>query len=247
MRPRACLTIPGVGHPGRAAVRFAAIPRSHALPRPAPALIHEPPPPQLAEILSRPQPEDRLRGVLELHASIPDAEWEFALPHLRRHRFARGEHLGWEGRVSEHVHFIVRGAVRAYYLDESGRERVRSFAFEGRFAGGSLMDGRPAYVSVQALEPTDTVSIPMRLIPVLYDRHPCWERIGRRRAEQDWINKEEKELRFRMYTPEQHYRLLVEAGSLMTRRVPLRHLASYLGVTPETLSRIRRRIARPPA
>ena len=174
---------------------------------------------------------------------IPDEEWAYVVPHLRRHHFARGEHLSWEGRASDRIHFVWRGSVRAYYLAD-GREMTRSFVFEGRFAAGVMSDGRPAHVSKQALEATDTVSLPASLLPELYARHRCWERIGRRIAEEDWINKEEKELRFRLYTPEEHYAVLLAAGSLMTRRVPLRHLASYLGITPETLSRIRGRMAR---
>lgn len=204
-------------------------------------MLHLPPDPETAAALRLPDPADRLRGVLERYAAIPGEEWAFARGHLRRHRFAEGEHLAWEGRVSERLHFVLRGCVRCYYRTD-GRETVRSFAFEGRFCGGTLADGRASYVSVQALEPTDTLSLPAGLPRVLYDRHPCWERIGRRKAEEDWIAKEEKERRVRLHSPEEHYRLLLDAGSLMTRRVPLRHLASYLGVAPETLSRIRTRM-----
>lgn len=187
-------------------------------------------------------PTDRLRAVLERLAPVPDDEWAWFAAHLRPHHFRRGEHLVREGSVGRRMYFILRGSARAYYLAD-GREMTRSFTFENRFAGSSLIAGRAMTVSVQALEPTDALGFPGDLLPVMYDRHRCWERIGRRIAENYWLEKEEKELRFRMHTPEEHYRLLVARGHLMTRRVPLRHLASYLGVAPETLSRIRARIA----
>jgi CRP-like cAMP-binding protein len=194
-----------------------------------------------------PAPAERLRAVLERFAPIPEDEWAWFARHLRPHHFRRGEHLLREGSVARRMYFILRGSTRTYYLAD-GREVNRNFTFEDRFAGGSSLAGRAAHASVQALEPTDALGFSGDLLPVMYDRHRCWERIGRRIAEMYWQEKEEKELRFRMHTPEEHYRLLLARGSLMTRRVPLRHLASYLGVAPETLSRIRARIsARRPA
>jgi CRP/FNR family transcriptional regulator, anaerobic regulatory protein len=187
-------------------------------------------------------PADRLRAALERFAAIPDDEWSWFRPHLRPRHFRRGEHLVREGSVAHGKYFIVRGCTRTYYLAD-GREMTRNFTFEGRITSASVLVGRTAHVSVQALEPTDTLCFPADLLAVMYDRHRCWERLGRRVAEEYWLEKEEKELRFRQHTPEEHYRLLVARGHLMTRRVPLRHLASYLGITPETLSRIRARIA----
>jgi CRP-like cAMP-binding protein len=187
-------------------------------------------------------PADRLRAALERFAAIPDDEWSWFRPHLQRQHVRRGEHLVREGGVVHRKYFILRGCTRTYYLAD-GREMTRNFSFEGRFAGSSVLAGRAAHVSVQALEPTDVLGFSGDLLAVMYDRHRCWERIGRRVAEEFWLEKEEKELRFRLHSPEEHYRLLVARGHLMTRRVPLRHLASYLGVAPETLSRIRARIA----
>lgn len=189
-----------------------------------------------------PAPADRLRAAVERFAPVPQDEWEWFATHLRPHHFRRGEHLLREGSVARRMYFILRGSTRTYYLTD-GREMTRNFTFEGRFAGSSVLAGRAAHVSIQALEPTDVLGFPGDLLSVMYDRHRCWERIGRCIAEMYWLEKEEKELRFRSHTPEEHYRLLVARGSLMTRRVPLRHLASYLGVAPETLSRIRARIA----
>jgi CRP/FNR family transcriptional regulator, anaerobic regulatory protein len=189
-----------------------------------------------------PDPADRLRAVMERFAAIPDDEWSWFHAHVRTRHFRRGEHLQREGSVIKRMYFILRGSTRTYYLSD-GREAIRNFTFENRFAGSTVMTGRVTHVSIQALEPTDTLEFPGDLLPVLYDRHRCWERIGRCVAEKYWLEKEEKELRFRLYSPEEHYRLLVEGRHLMTRRVPLRHLASYLGIAPETLSRIRARIA----
>jgi CRP/FNR family transcriptional regulator, anaerobic regulatory protein len=187
-------------------------------------------------------PADRLRAAMERFAAIPGDEWDWFRAHLQRRHFRRGEHLLREGSTIRWMNFVLRGSTRTYYLAD-GRELTRNFTFEGRFAGSSVLAGQAAHVSVQALEPTDVLGFPGDLLPVMYDRHRCWERIGRRVAEEYWLEKEEKEMRFRLHTPEAHYRLLVARGHLMTRRVPLRHLASYLGVAPETLSRIRARIA----
>ena len=189
-----------------------------------------------------PDPANRLRAVMERFAPVPDEEWSWFRAQVRTRHFRRGEHLQREGSVIKRMYFILRGSTRTYYVAD-GREAIRNFAFENRFAGSTAMGGRAAHVSIQALEPTDTLEFSGDLLPVMYDRHRCWERIGRCVAEQYWREKEEKELRFRLHTPEEHYRLLVARGHLMTRRVPLRHLASYLGIAPETLSRIRARIA----
>ena len=183
-----------------------------------------------------------LRGVFSAMAELPDAEWAFVSRTLREMRFAPRAHLFREGEVSAFVHYIVSGLVRIYQNDD-GRELVHGFDYEGRFIAPyeSLITARPSGINVQAIEPTDTLAIPGPVLISLYDRHPCWDRVGRKILEEMSVRRQDKEMRFRRYSPEEHYRLLIARRSPLIDRVPLRQLASYLGIAPETLSRIRRR------
>jgi CRP-like cAMP-binding protein len=185
----------------------------------------------------------RLRGVFDDLADIPEPEWNHFWSHVRECRFAARRYLLREGQPASHIHFILSGLVRLYH-NVDGRELARGFDYENRFVTDyeSVLTGAPAAFSVQALEPTHTLAFPSGLLATLYDRHPCWDRVGRRIHELDLIRRADKERRFRMYDAEAHYAALVARGSPLATRVPLNQLASFLRITPETLSRIRARL-----
>jgi CRP-like cAMP-binding protein len=187
--------------------------------------------------------ESRFRAVFDELADIPDSEWRHFWSHVQERRYAAREHLIREAESARTMHFILSGLVRLYH-NQDGRELVRGFDYENRFVAEyeSVLTGEPAAYSVQAIEPTHTLAFPGEVFRRLYDRHPCWDRVGRRILEAQTIRRADKERRFRVYTPEAHYRLLVERGSPLIDRVPLNQLASFLQITPETLSRIRARM-----
>ncbi len=176
-------------------------------------------------------------------ADIPESEWRRFFLLVRERRFGAREHLVWEGRPDATIHFILSGLVRLYY-NEDGDELVQGFDMENRFvtAYESVLTGGPALFSVQALEPTHTMAFDGNALRSMYEQHPCWDRFGRRILEAQWLRQTDKARRFRVYTPEEHYRLLIARGSPIIDRVPLNQLASFLRIAPETLSRIRARI-----
>ena len=184
-----------------------------------------------------------LRAEFSRQTEIPDSEWDHFREFVHLRSYARGQHLARAGAVSSTLAFLVQGCTRTYYITD-GAEVTRNFSIAPRFsvAYDSVLTGKPTLVSIEALEPVRALVFSGDVLASLYQRHHCWERLGRRMAEQLWLEKEYKELRFRVHSPEEHYRLLLAKGSPLPHRVPLRHLASYLGVTPETLSRIRARV-----
>jgi CRP-like cAMP-binding protein len=191
-------------------------------------------------------PESTLRSTFTELAEIPDEEWRYFWGHVRERHFSPRELLFREGKPAPCIHYILRGLVRLFY-NEDGREKVRGFDYETRFATAyeSVLTGGPATFSCQALEPTDTLSFTGDVLTRLYNRHPCWDRFGRRILELQWIRQIDKDRRFRVYGPEEHYRVLLERRSPLIDRVPLNQLASFLQITPETLSRIRGRVRSP--
>jgi CRP-like cAMP-binding protein len=176
-------------------------------------------------------------------AEIPDAEWKFFWSQTRPREFLAREHLVREGSATNTIHFIVSGLVRMYY-NRDGRELVRGFDFENRWAAvyEAVLTGERSTFSIETLEPTRTISFSGDVLRALYSRHPCWDRFGRRIVEAQWIRQSDKARRFRVYTPEEHYRVLIARKSPLIDRVPLNQLASFLQIAPETLSRIRARI-----
>lgn len=177
------------------------------------------------------------------YAEIPEAEWRYFWAQTRSRDFAPREYLVREGHPTSAIHFIVSGLVRMYY-NRDGRELVRGFDMEGRWATvyESVLTGEASTFSIETLEPTRTISFSGHVLKTMYDRHPCWDRFGRRILEAQWIRQSDKARRFRVYTPDEHYRLLIARKSPLIDRVPLNQLASFLQITPETLSRIRARL-----
>jgi CRP-like cAMP-binding protein len=181
---------------------------------------------------------------MDSQVSIPESEWAYFVPHLAERRFEKSDYLIRAGDVADNFYFILEGLVRLFYSTEDGKEFNKGFAMENGYAGSfhSLVLQAPCGFSVQALESTQALALPNRLLRELYERHSCWERLGRRNAENLAIVKEAREKELLLDSLETRYRRFLKEYPGLADRIPQYHIASYLGVTDVALSRMRRKI-----
>jgi CRP-like cAMP-binding protein len=176
--------------------------------------------------------------------AFPESEWDYLLPHLVERDFEKHEFLVRSGEVADCLYFIYQGLVRFFYSTADGKEFNKHFAMENGFAGSihSRVYNEPCGFFIQALENTKTLVLPNQLINELYDRHACWERLGRKIAEHLALIKEAREKALLLDSLETRYRRFLRDFPGLSDRIPQYHIASYLGVTDVALSRIRRKI-----
>ena len=179
-------------------------------------------------------------------AAASDEAWADFAGAFDERELGQDDHLVLAGDPLPDVVFVVAGLLRLYYTDRNGNEWNKAFAVGGGFTGSlaSGLLGVPAPFSIQALEPTAVLAARWDTLEALYDRHPALERLGRRVAEQVAVKKEMKERAFLEQTATERYQAFVRGESGLAARLPLYHVASYVGVTEVSLSRIRGRIAR---
>jgi CRP-like cAMP-binding protein len=165
-----------------------------------------------------------------------------------RHRIVnKGEHILRAGTVADEVFFVHQGLLRYYINDaaDGGQERTGQFFDEGIVAtdAESYLQRIPAQQNFEALETSSIVALPRAVLNAGYDQDHAIERFGRLMLEEALIGSQRRVSRLLVLQPEERYRLFVETRPEVARRVPQYLIASYLGLTPESLSRIRRRMA----
>lgn len=185
-----------------------------------------------------------LRNVVEQLADIPEEEWAFFSKNLAVRTFDNKQYLIQAGEQVANFFFITKGLVRFFYLTDEGKEFNKAFAMENDFVGSfsAMTCNAPCRFSVQALEKTEVLVMPVRIIQNGYERHPSWERVGRRHAERVAIKKEIREGEFLLDSAEKRYCRLLSEYPTIIDRVRQYHIASYLGITDVALSRIRKKI-----
>ncbi|MBM1106241.1 Crp/Fnr family transcriptional regulator [Aurantibacter crassamenti] len=158
--------------------------------------------------------------------------------------FDKGHFLLQQGQVAKDSYFVIKGCVRKYSTNSDGEDRTTDFFTEGHSVANfnSLSNQKPSNHSFVCSEKTTVAVLNTEKEKALYKRFPRFEAICRVEFEKMMGEKVDDFEKFVGKTPEEKYLYVLKERPDLINRVPQYQLASYLGVKPETLSRIRKRI-----
>ncbi len=148
------------------------------------------------------------------------------------------------GKPCNKILFIQKGYFRFYHLDAKGNEITSDFYFAPSFITSytSFISGNPSFVNVQSMQNIDALEIKKTDLYNLYQCYPNIERLGRLIAEQVAINSEKHLFLLLNQPAEMRYKNLLNEHTQYVKNIPLQYIASYLGISKETLSRMRKTI-----
>lgn len=187
-----------------------------------------------------------LKGyILKLIPDLDEETWKLFSDKLVVRNFNKGDIILKPGMVCNHVSYINFGLLRSYYLVD-GKELITSFFPADCYFSDyeSFLSRMPAVMYSEALEATEIVDINYDDLQELYNHNPVCERVGRLVAEDLFVHLSNRNSSFLLDTPEQRYERFLHECEPIVQRIPQYMIASYLGITPEALSRIRARISR---
>ncbi len=184
----------------------------------------------------------RLARDMRLADEIPAQEIEHARQLTSTIHLAQGEYLLRAGEIPQRIGFNLAGLLRLYYLDRTGNERNKHFCVERTCAisYSAFLQQTRSLLSIQALEDTTLVIIDHATYHHMLTSHPAWQVAARKFAEMLFILKERREAELLQFSAAERYARFREDYPGLELRVNQYHVASYLGITPESLSRIRR-------
>ncbi len=178
-------------------------------------------------------------------ADIPETKIVKARQNFQPVSVRKGAFLLRAGEVPRTLGFVVSGVIRLFFITPDGDEITRSFRIEKSFVSSysALLLGEPSRLFLQALEPSFLLVTPYNAYQELTAGHPCWQIMDRKFAQLLFIRQEQRECELLLDDATTRYVKFRADYPGLEERVKQHHIASYLGITPVTLSRIRAQLS----
>ncbi|WP_340075663.1 Crp/Fnr family transcriptional regulator [Leptobacterium sp. I13] len=188
--------------------------------------------------------EQLIKYHYDLTPSMTKKEEDFLVERAVPMKFKKKETIVREGQICDHVYFINRGIMRSYYLIE-GKEQVRRFYFENDYSYSfeSFIQQVPSKLIIDALTDCEVFAISHKSIQEFYNFSSVFIDFARKLSQNFYMFSSEKIESFLLQDAKSRYLDLLENSPKIIRSIPNYMIASYLGITPESLSRIKKEIA----
>jgi CRP-like cAMP-binding protein len=178
------------------------------------------------------------------HISLTPEEITFFTSLCKSKPVKNGEFLLREGNICKYESFVVSGCLKTYYLDENGFEHIIDFSIEEWWADDlySLLTQTPSKSNIKAIEDTDIVQISKPDLELLYQRIPKFERFFRILFQNAYITQREQINQALSASAEERYIFFMKQKPYAEKRFSQKDIASYIGVTPQFLSALKKRL-----
>lgn len=189
---------------------------------------------------------EQFRQFIDQFIHLQESEFNAIVEVTSEMHFKKRDHLIRTTKTADMIGFFYNGYFRFYHYLENGTEVTCDFTFAPSFITSytSLITGEPSNVYVQAMEDIKIIVIKKSDLQKLYSKYHNIDKLGRLMAEQVVITLERHLFCLLNHTAEERYKYLLDNYPQFIQKIPLQHIASYLGITKETISRIRRKISK---
>ncbi|MDZ4750100.1 MAG: Crp/Fnr family transcriptional regulator [Flavobacteriales bacterium] len=184
----------------------------------------------------------RLRIHISTRIDVTDSEFEFFSSLIKVKQLKKRELFSEAGDSQRLAGFVNKGCLRTFYTDSKAVDHVLSISFEDWWVSDlrSFFTGDPAFYSIEALEECELFVLDFEKQESIFMKAPAFERYFRLLVQNAFIASQNRVMEEMTFTAEDRYTKLIEKYPTLELRVAQQHIASFLGITPEALSRIRK-------
>lgn len=189
-------------------------------------------------------PHELLFDNFRRHIALSAADEQAIVSLLTPRVFKKGQFITTEGEINRYTNFITRGSARVYYIDHEGHEHVIQLGIQNWWVGDypSFISQQPGILYTEALQPTETLSFAYENQQKLYEQVPKTERFFRILTQRAYAAFQRRMLQSLSMDAEQRYIAFQQAYPELDQQIAQKHIASYLGMSAEFLSKIKKRV-----
>ena len=185
-----------------------------------------------------------VREYLESHFTVSEEDWRYINLKLQLVEYNKNEVITEQGVIENNIYFIESGLLRLYYEGDN-KDVTLNIGFPNTFLSSysSFLTSSPSEFVLSSLTKSNLVAISKSDLEQIYMGTSCGNALGRLFSEQQFLYHSQRETAFMTLSPTQRYLDLFEHQPKLVKEIPLKYLASYIGITPQALSRIRAKIS----